>query len=47
MTFFTISDRKMEARYPFMKRNRIQERIQLKEMLSLPKQEEADTTGLN
>ena len=31
----------------FMKRKRIQERIQLKETLSLPKQEEADTTGLN
>lgn len=31
----------------FMKRKRIQERMQLKETLSLPKQEEADTTGLN
>lgn len=47
MTFFTISGGKMEARCPFMKRKRIQERIQLKETLSLPKQEEADTTGLN
>lgn len=47
MTIFTISGGKMEARRPFMKRKRIQERIQLKETLSLPKQEEADTTGLN
>ena len=31
----------------FMKRKMIQERMQLKETLSLPKQEEADTTGLN
>ena len=37
MTFFTISGGKMEARCPFMKRKRIQERIQLKETLSLPK----------
>ena len=47
MTFFTISGGKMEARCPFMKRKRTQERIQLKETLSLPKKEEADTTGLN
>ena len=40
MTFFTIFGGKMEARCPFIKRKRIQER-------TLPKQEEADTTGLN
>ena len=45
MTFFTIFGGKMEARCPFIKRKRIHERIQLKE--TLPKQEEADTTGLN
>ena len=47
MTFFTIFGGIMEVRCPFMKRKRIQERIQLKETSSLPKQEEADTTGLN
>ena len=45
--FYPIFGGKMEARCPVMKRKRIQERIQLKETLSLPKQEEADTTGLN
>ena len=41
MTFFTIFGGIMEVRCPFMKRKRIQERIQLKETSSLPKQEEA------
>lgn len=45
--FFTIFGGKMEVTCLFMKRKRIQERIQLKETLSLPTQEEADTTGQN